>query len=151
MNASTGPSRRLQLVECLGARRSPPPCHEEGVLAPILGTIRAPNRRTEGATGTEEWVELEFDKRSKISGVEVYWFDDTGIGQCRVPASWGLEVKVEDHWKPVSSKKSLGVEKDRYNRATFDPVEASGLRLKVQFRERFSSGIHELRVLGEKK
>ena len=38
--------------------------------------------------GTIEWVEYAFAKPATVSEGEVYWFDDTGRGQVRVPASW---------------------------------------------------------------
>jgi hypothetical protein len=38
------------------------------------------------------------------------------------------------------------VEKDKYNKTTFDAVEAEGIRVEVQLPEQFSAGIHEFRV-----
>ncbi|MCX7048198.1 MAG: glycoside hydrolase family 127 protein, partial [Candidatus Sumerlaeota bacterium] len=35
--------------------------------------------------GTTEWVQYDFKEKTKVSAVEVYWFDDTGRGQCRAP------------------------------------------------------------------
>jgi uncharacterized protein len=96
--------------------------------------------------GTKEWAQYDFAKPAKVSAVEVYWFDDTGGGECRVPASWQLLYRDKDEWKPVSNPSGFGCEKDKYNRTTFDPVETSALRLEVQLPERFSAGIHEWRV-----
>jgi DUF1680 family protein len=96
--------------------------------------------------GTKEWVQYDFEKPAKVSTVEVYWFDDTGGGECRVPASWQLFYRHKDEWKPVSNPSGFGCEKDKYNRTTFDPVETTALRLEVQLPERFSAGIHEWRV-----
>ena len=50
--------------------------------------------------GTTEWVEYQFDHAKKISAVEVYWFDDTGRGQCRIPKSWRLLYRTAAEWKP---------------------------------------------------
>lgn len=96
--------------------------------------------------GTREWVQCDFQRPERISAVEVYWFDDTGIGECRLPKSWNLKVKVRGQWVDVTNPSGFGTEKDRYNRTTFDPVEAEGVRLEVQLREQFSAGIHELQV-----
>ncbi len=96
--------------------------------------------------GTREWVEYDFKKPERVSAAAVYWFDDTGIGECRLPKSWGLKVKVKGEWKEVSNPSGYGVEKDKYNRTTFDPVEAEAMRLEVQLPERLSAGIHEWRV-----
>ena len=38
--------------------------------------------------GSDEWLEIPFAKARNVSSLEVYWFDDTGSGQCRVPGSW---------------------------------------------------------------
>src|SRR5690606_23096791 len=35
--------------------------------------------------GTAEWVQFELPAPTRVKGIEVYWFDDTGIGECRVP------------------------------------------------------------------
>jgi len=32
----------------------------------------------------------DFDTAVDVRACEVYWFDDTGSGQCRVPASWRI-------------------------------------------------------------
>lgn len=37
--------------------------------------------------GSAEWVQYDFAAPKKISSAEVYWFDDAGEGQCRVPQS----------------------------------------------------------------
>jgi len=96
--------------------------------------------------GTAEWVQYDFSKPERVSEVEVYWFDDTGIGECRLPASWTLEAKVNGQWQPATNPSGYGVETDKYNRCTFDPVVAEGLRLKVQLPPKFAAGIHEWRV-----
>ncbi len=97
--------------------------------------------------GTLEWLEYEFPKATRVSGVEVYWFDDTGIGECRLPKSWKLLAKVDGQWREVSNPSAYGVEKDRYNRVSFDPVQAEALRIEVQLPERFSAGVHEWRII----
>jgi DUF1680 family protein len=96
--------------------------------------------------GTKQWVQYIFAKPEKVSAVEVYWFDDTGVGECRLPKSWQLLYRDKDQWKPVANPSGYGCEGDKYNRATFDAVETDGLRLEVQQPEGFSSGIHEWRV-----
>ncbi len=51
--------------------------------------------------GTTEWVQYDFAAPKKISSTEIYWFDDTGEGECRVPQSWRLLYKSGDAWVPV--------------------------------------------------
>ncbi len=96
--------------------------------------------------GTNEWVQYDFAKPAKVSAIEVYWFDDTGVGECRLPKSWALFYRDQGAWKPVVNPSGYGCEGDRYNRTTFDPVETDALRIEVQLPEHFSSGIHEWRV-----
>jgi DUF1680 family protein len=96
--------------------------------------------------GTKEWVQYDFAKPAKVTAVEVYWFDDTGVGECRLPKSWQLFYRQNGEWKPVDHLSGYGCEADHYNRTTFDAVETDGLRLEVQLPENFSTGIHEWRV-----
>ena len=95
-----------------------------------------------------EWVEYEFKKPEIVSAVEVYWFDDTGRGECRVPVSWRALYRKGNEWIPVVNKNSYGVEKDKYNRVIFEPIQTTGLRLEIQLQEKFSAGIHEWKVYG---
>jgi DUF1680 family protein len=96
--------------------------------------------------GSDEWVEYRFEKPRKISGVEVYWFDDTGKGGCRVPASWQVMIRSNDTWKPVSGASDYGVALDKFNATAFDPVETAVVRLAVKLQPNFSGGILEWRV-----
>jgi hypothetical protein len=96
--------------------------------------------------GTSEWVTCEFDKPRKVSGVEVYWFDDTGAGQCRVPKSWRLEYRDGAQWKAVGGKGPYGTEADKFNAIAFEPVTAKEFRITVQLKPDLSGGILEWRV-----
>jgi len=96
--------------------------------------------------GTQEWVQFDFARPEKISRVDVYWFDDTGIGECRLPKSWRVKVKVRGQWQDVAGPSAFGVEKDKFNRTTFAPVQAEGIRLEVRLPEQFSAGIHEVQI-----
>ena len=81
-----------------------------------------------------------------MSEVEVYWFDDTGHGQVRVPASWRLLHRSGDQWLPVQTSDPYGVATDRYNRVRFTPVETSALRLEVTMQKDWSAGVQEWKV-----
>ena len=96
--------------------------------------------------GTDEWVERYFDKPTKLSAAEVYWFDDTGKGGCRVPQSWRLLYKDGEQWKPVAASTGFGVKPDQFNKITFTPVTTIALRLEVQLQPKFSGGILEWRM-----
>ncbi|HKE55792.1 MAG TPA: glycoside hydrolase family 127 protein [Pyrinomonadaceae bacterium] len=96
--------------------------------------------------GTTEWVEYAFASPAKVSQAEVYWFDDTGTGECRVPASWRLFYRNGDRWEVVTSNGPFGTAKDRYNQVTFNPVTTTGLRLEVTLQQGWSAGIQEWKV-----
>ncbi|MBN2307641.1 MAG: glycoside hydrolase family 127 protein [Candidatus Hydrogenedentes bacterium] len=96
--------------------------------------------------GRAEWVEYRFAEPAEVSRVEVYWFDDTGVGACRVPESWRLCYLDGDAWKEVPGPSGYATEKDRFNVVTFDPVRTAGLRIEVQLQPEFSGGLLEWRV-----
>ena len=97
--------------------------------------------------GSEEWVELNFDKPRKVSAVEVYWFDDTGAGSCRVPQSWKVLCKQGGDWKPAEGASGYGTKADTFNRVAFTPTEALALRIEAQLRPEFSGGILSLIII----
>lgn len=97
--------------------------------------------------GTTEWIAYEWDQPVTVSGVEVYWFDDTGTGGCKVPASWHVEYLDDGEWRQVGGSPKYGVTLDQFNRALFDEVTTTGLRLVVELQENWSAGICEWRVL----
>ncbi len=96
--------------------------------------------------GTAEWAEYDFPKAQTFSSASVYWFDDTGVGQCRVPKSWRLTYKDGDTWKPVQTTGNYPAAPNAYNKVTFAPVTASALRVEVQLQDGFSGGILRWRV-----
>jgi hypothetical protein len=102
--------------------------------------------------GTDEWITATFDSAREIRETSVYWFDDTGDGQCRVPASWSIEWLDGDTWRPVTPLPSggeggpFGTERDKYNRVPFEPVVTTALRMKIKLQPNFSAGVLEWRV-----
>lgn len=98
--------------------------------------------------GTREWVQYDFDKPRKVDGVEVYWWDDAKHnGHCRVPQSWTLQYKSADgSWKPVPGNPTFGTSADTFNRVSFEPVEATALRIEAQLKPEFSAGILQWKV-----
>jgi hypothetical protein len=96
--------------------------------------------------GTTEWVQYDFAQPTVVSAVAVYWYDDIGIGECRVPESWRVLYRSGGDWKPVEPLSACGVAKDVYNRTSFSPVTTTGLRIELQLADTLSAGIHEWRV-----
>ncbi len=93
-----------------------------------------------------EWIEMTFKAPATVSRSEIYWFDDTGRGGVRVPASWKLLYKDGDTWKPVETPDAFAVERDAWNVVTFKPVATGALRLEVVMQSGFSAGVQEWKV-----
>jgi DUF1680 family protein len=92
--------------------------------------------------GTSEWVQVEFERPRSVSSVDVYWFDDTGVGECRLPASWKLLYKDGNDWKPVDAK-DYPINKDGFCRIEFPRVRASALKLEIGLQPGWSTGVLE--------
>jgi DUF1680 family protein len=95
---------------------------------------------------TREWIEMTFAKPSLISESRIYWFDDTGRGGVRVPASWKLLYKSGAAWKPVETPDPFGVARNAWNRVGFIPVTTSALRIELIMQDGFSAGVQEWTV-----
>ncbi|MCX6904994.1 MAG: glycoside hydrolase family 127 protein [Verrucomicrobia bacterium] len=96
--------------------------------------------------GTTEWVERTLDKPTQVSSAEVYWFDDTPTGGCRVPQSWRLLYRDGDSWKPVEAAGGYATKLDQFNSVAFQPVTTGAMRLEVRLQPGFSGGILEWRL-----
>jgi len=97
--------------------------------------------------GTAEWIQYEFPKPETVTGCAVYWFDDTGRGACRVPASWKVQARDEaGNWTDIPA--GYPVAKDAFCNAAFEkPIVTQALRLCVQLQPGVSGGVLEWRPL----
>jgi DUF1680 family protein len=95
---------------------------------------------------TEQWIEMTFAKAATVSESRIYWFDDTGRGGVRVPASWRLLYKAGNEWKPVSTTDAFAVARNAWNRVGFAPVTTTALRIEVAMQAGFSAGVQEWTV-----
>ncbi len=98
--------------------------------------------------GSRVWVSYQTAQPRTLTGAEVYWFDDTGIGACRVPVEWRLLWRDGDEWKPVKllPGQSYGTALDRFNKVSFEPVTTRELRLEGKLKPEFSGGLLKWRV-----
>ena len=152
--ATLGPSEPSSLADQITATASH--CDSFGGTVTALGDGIDPRNSCDhdvprftwfDRRGTKEWAQYDFDTPQKVSEVSVYWFDDGRLKRdCRVPQSWQLLYKDASAWKPVRGASSYGVEPDKVNRVTFDPVETTGLRIEAQLQPRWSAGILEWKV-----
>lgn len=129
-------------------------CHSSDALGAVIDGIEpknsidhdVPRQTFWNHKGTAEWIEYDFGKTKKVSQSSIYWFDDTGKGECRVPKSWTLSYRDGDVWKPVKSTSAFGVEKDKYNTVEFESVETKALRIDTQLQDGVSGGVLEWKV-----
>jgi len=96
--------------------------------------------------GSTEWVEFDYNTAKQLSTSSVYWFDDTGKGECRVPQSWRVLYQDGDEWKPVAASGDYGTRSDDWNSVSFAPVTTTAIRIEVQLQPKFSGGILEWRA-----
>ncbi len=98
--------------------------------------------------GTLEWLQYRFEEPRQLSRSRVYWFDDTGAGNCRVPQDWHLEVEGADGWKPVTllEAQAYGMGIDSLQEVRFVPVESAAVRLVLALQPQFSAGVLEWEV-----
>jgi DUF1680 family protein len=96
--------------------------------------------------GTTEWTQFEWPTSRDISSVKVYWFDDTGRGECHLPQSWRVLYRDFDGFKPVKNTGNYGVEKDTFNRVTFEPVKTDTIKIEITLQKDWSAGVQEVVV-----
>jgi uncharacterized protein len=96
---------------------------------------------------TNEWAQYTWNRPVTVGGARVYWFDDTGRGDCRLPASWAIQYLEGSEWKTVRLKKDCPVAKDKWCQATFEPVTCTALRLAVKLQKDWAAGVHEWKVI----
>lgn len=131
----------------------------DGILPKNSGDQGIPRFTWWDHRGTTEWVERSFEQPRSVRRVSVYWFDDTGKGSCRVPASWRLLYRDGTEWKPVSAiaapsptggvasdSSSYGIARDKLNRVEFAEVKTTVLRLEANLQPKFSGGILEWKI-----
>jgi len=97
--------------------------------------------------GTDEWAQYTWPKPVAASGAKAYWFDDTGRGECRLPASWRIEFLDGNQWKPVAVRGDYPVVKDQWCEVAFAPVKTTALRLAVKLPVGWAAGVHEWKVI----
>ncbi len=94
--------------------------------------------------GSVEFIQYDFAKKATVSNVSVYWFDDTGRGDCRIPKAWKIMYHTADNkWKPVENFTDYKITKDEFNQLSFLPVETDALKLVITLQDNFSAGVHE--------
>ena len=118
----------------------------DGIVPSGSGDQSVPRFTWWDHVGGTEWAQYDYARPVTVSTTEVYWFDDTGVGQCRVPASWRLLYEDGGVWKPVQNPSAYGTARDTSNRTTFTPVQATAFRVEATLAAGVSGGILEWRL-----
>ena len=121
----------------------------DGILPEESGDQSVPRMTWWPRKGGTEWVQYTFNEPRTFSAAEVYWFDDRGNGECRVPESWRLLWRDDGTWKPVDTDGEYTTRMDAFNEVSFKPVKTTALRLEADLRDDFSGGVLEWRLRAE--
>ena len=108
--------------------------------------LNVPHFSWEYHTGTVEWVQKTYPKPTKLSSVEVYWFDQSPKGPCRLPRSWRVVYRADKKWKTVAPTGPYGLELDKFNKVEFKEITTSLIRIEATLQKGFSGGIVETRI-----
>jgi DUF1680 family protein len=120
----------------------------DGILPSSSFDYKIPRHTFWPNKGTDEWIEIAFPENRKVKGVSIYWYDDTGHGQCRVPQSWNVQSRSSADAKWTQEKASYPVSSNKFCTANFESEkEVQSLRVNIKLKKEFSAGILELRVL----
>ncbi|MDH7504053.1 MAG: glycoside hydrolase family 127 protein, partial [Verrucomicrobiota bacterium] len=126
-------------------------CHPEGVNDGVepKGSRVHPGRLCHWwpHKGSTEWVQYTWKTPVAVQAAEVYWFDDTGAGECRLPDSWEILYLDGTDWKPVKATTDYPVKLDEWCRVSFSNVTTTALRLQVKLKPDWAAGVHEWRVV----
>jgi len=121
----------------------------DGILPKSSGDHSVQRHTFWPRTGSTEWLQAEFDEPRTLRVMDLYWFDDTGRGQCRVPKSFRLHYRDGDTWKDLGGpdgsplKVEDALKKDQPNRIRVARVTTDAVRLEIDLRDGFSAGMLE--------
>ncbi|MEI8281756.1 MAG: beta-L-arabinofuranosidase domain-containing protein [Armatimonadota bacterium] len=98
--------------------------------------------------GGQEWVQYSFPSDRTVTSTRIYWFDDTGHGECRIPRSWVLQVKEGNDWKtvPLKQGETYSLVLNAWNEVHFAPVKGQEFRILLDQQKNWASGIHEWQI-----
>jgi hypothetical protein len=107
-------------------------------------TTEATSTGTRHVVTKKLWTTPSFGHCRSASGL--YWFDDTGRGSVRVPASWRIPSRDAEEWKPIETRNPYAVAKDGFNTAKFQAGDHGRAAGGVQAPPAFSVGVQKWTV-----
>ena len=97
--------------------------------------------------GGTEWISYTFEKPIKAGSVTVSWFDDTGVGECRLPKAWRLFYQDDSGaWKPAPGSPKYHIRKADPVKVAIDPVTTKALKIEIDQPDGFATGLYEWEV-----
>ncbi len=144
--AAGGPEAHAKVTLSFVSDNCQPEAIHDGVEPKRSGEQSAANCHWWPHKGTDEWAQYTWNTPVTVNGSKVYWFDDTGRGECRLPASWRLEFLDGNDWQPVKTTGEFTVAMDKWCEVAFDPVTTTALRLRVKLQPNWAAGVHEWKV-----
>lgn len=118
----------------------------DGVIAEKSSITPPANFHFWSHKGGEEWVEYTWEKPVYVSGIKVFWFDDRGYGECRLPESWKLQTYRDGKWADLGGALAAPA-LDRWSEVSFAPTWTTRMRLVLKQQGQWSSGIHEWQIV----
>ncbi len=95
----------------------------------------------------DDWVSYTWAKAITVSRTRLYWFDDTGVGECRPPQSYVVEYWTGSQWMPLPTKDyAWSTALDHWIDVSFTPTKTTALRIRMKMQPNYSVGIHEWQV-----
>jgi DUF1680 family protein len=95
--------------------------------------------------GTTEWIQFDWDQKHQISGVKIYFFDDTGRGECHLPKSWKVLYRdSQGNFQPVNNNTPYRIQKDTFNKIDFVPVKTDSIKIELKLQDKWSAGVQEV-------
>jgi len=121
----------------------------DGIVGERSDDKTVPHFEWIGKEGTNEWVQIDFNKMTKVNAMEVFWYDDSDSGgNCKVPKSWKARFVAPGGFRSQPRNgSSYSTMKNRFNNAMFDQVVTTSIRLEVELQPGCTAGIIEWRVL----
>ena len=102
--------------------------------------------------GKKQWIEFELEEPTDIQSISVYWYDDGDRGGVHIPASWNLEYRSENTWKPfpLYITDNYNTFKDQFNMVhPARKITTDAFRLNMQPRQDSCVGVLEILVAEE--
>lgn len=112
----------------------------DGIIDNSTGPMRAYGNRSSRPLSTQ-WIEYEWTKPVKTGKISLYWWDFKN--SVKLPYACRLLYWNGSSYVPVTNVKGLIVNNDKFNSASFEPVQTTRLRLEVDSAERFPVTLQE--------